>query len=53
MTTSTFLLAQTTLRNVLGTRTLGEILGARETIAGEIQLMLDNATDPWGVLASF
>lgn len=48
-TRSTKLLAQTTLRNVLGTRSLSEILMERETISQSIQQTLDEATDPWGV----
>jgi len=44
------LLAATTLRNVLGTRNLGDILSDREAIAREMQEGLDQATDPWGVL---
>jgi len=43
------LLAATTLRNVLGTMTLGEILSHRENIAREMKETLDVATDPWGV----
>ena len=43
------LLAATTLRNVLGMRNLGEILSERESIAGEMQAALDEATEPWGV----
>lgn len=35
---STRLLAQTTLRNVLGTRSLSEILSERETISQAIQV---------------
>lgn len=46
---STRLLASTTLRNVLGTKNLGEILADRETIAHIMQAALDEATDPWGV----
>lgn len=59
---STKLLAQTTLRNILGTRTLAEMLSDRENIShqmqvfrgpfetrGIFQLTLDEATDPWGV----
>ena len=46
---STRLLAQTTLRNVLGTRSLSEILSERETISNSIKSTLDEATDPWGV----
>jgi len=43
------LLAATTLRNVLGTKNLGDILSERESIAQEMQATLDEATDPWGV----
>ncbi|XP_075226721.1 band 7 protein AGAP004871-like isoform X2 [Lycorma delicatula] len=46
---STRLLAATTLRNVLGTRNLAEILSERETISHTMQTTLDEATDPWGV----
>ncbi|GLH08661.1 Mechanosensory protein 2 [Gryllus bimaculatus] len=46
---STRLLAATTLRNVLGTRNLSEILSEREAIAHTMQSSLDEATDPWGV----
>ena len=44
------LIASTTLRNVLGTKTLGEILSDTDTIAEEIKSELDLATSPWGVL---
>merc|ERR1719394_1212660 len=43
------LLAATTLRNVLGTKNLGDILSQRETIAREMQATLDDATEAWGV----
>merc|ERR1719445_1561105 len=46
---STKLLASTTLRTVLGTRNLAEILSEREAIATHLLDLLDNATDPWGV----
>jgi len=46
---STRLLAATTLRNVLGTKNLAEILSERETISQIMQSALDEATDPWGV----
>lgn len=46
---STRLLAQTTLRNVLGTKNLSEILADREHISHTMQASLDDATDPWGV----
>ena len=48
---STRLLAATTLRNVLGTRNLAEILSERESISRVMQDALDEATDPWGVKA--
>ena len=46
---STRLLAATTLRNVLGTRDLSQILSERESISHVMQASLDEATDPWGV----
>ncbi|XP_046519820.1 stomatin-like protein 3 [Equus quagga] len=46
---ATFLLAQTTLRNVLGTQTLSQILAGREEIAHSIQTILDDATELWGI----
>ena len=46
---STRLLAATTLRNVLGTRNLSEILSERESISKVMQDALDEATDLWGV----
>ncbi|CAK9796680.1 Band 7 protein AAEL010189 [Anthophora plagiata] len=46
---STKLLAQTTLRNTMGTRPLHEILSERETISGNMQVSLDEATDTWGI----
>jgi len=46
---STKLLAQTTLRNILGTKTLAEMLSDREAISHQMQSTLDEATDPWGV----
>merc|ERR1719510_1145777 len=46
---STRLLAQTTLRNILGTKNLHEILSDRESISGSMQNALDEATEPWGI----
>ncbi|XP_059912919.1 stomatin (EPB72)-like 3b [Gadus macrocephalus] len=46
---STRLLAQTTLRNVLGTKNLAELLSDREGISHSMQSSLDEATDPWGI----
>ena len=46
---STRLLASTTLRNILGTKTLAEILSDREVIGESLLTQLDTATDPWGI----
>lgn len=46
---STRLLASTTLRNMLGTKNLSEILSDREHTAHEMLYQLDMATDPWGI----
>ncbi|CAF4461121.1 unnamed protein product, partial [Rotaria sp. Silwood2] len=46
---STQLLAATTLRNILGTKTLQEILTDRENISHLMQTHLDEGTEPWGV----
>jgi len=46
---STRLLAATTLRNILGTRNLSEILAEREDIGDCMHKSLEAATDPWGV----
>lgn len=46
---STRLLAQTTLRTVLGTKSLSEILSDRENISHFMQTHLDEATDAWGI----
>ena len=43
------MLAATTLRNVLGTKNLSQILAEREAISQLMQSVLDEATDPWGV----
>ena len=50
---STKLLASTTLRTILGTKSLAEILSDRETIATDILENLDTATDPWGIKVCF
>ena len=46
---STRFLAATTLRNVLGTKNLSQILSERDTISAVMKTTLDEATDPWGV----
>ena len=42
-------LAQTTMRNAVGTVSLDELLSSREKIASEICKVIDEATDPWGI----
>ena len=42
-------LAQTTMRNAVGERTLDELLQKRNEIAGMIKIDLDAKTDPWGI----
>ena len=42
-------LTQTTLRNVVGELELDETLAARDTINSKLQLILDDATNKWGV----
>uniref|UniRef100_A0A914UP66 Band 7 domain-containing protein n=1 Tax=Plectus sambesii TaxID=2011161 RepID=A0A914UP66_9BILA len=46
---STKLLAQTTLRNALGMKTLTEMLTEREAIAQLCETILDEGTEHWGV----
>merc|ERR1719323_1378172 len=46
---STRLLTQTTLRNILGTKSLHEILSDRDSISGSMQSVLDEATTAWGI----
>ena len=42
-------LAQTTMRNAVGSVTLDELLSEREKISTEICNIIDLATDPWGI----
>ena len=37
------------MRNILGTRSLSEVLSDREAISSEMLNILDEATDPWGI----
>jgi len=45
-------LAQTTLRSVIGSGDLDELLSEREKINQELQGILDRATDGWGIKVS-
>src|SRR5918992_5314652 len=46
------LLAQTTLRDLIGQTTFDDILSKREMLNKRMQEILDAATDPWGVKVS-
>jgi erythrocyte band 7 integral membrane protein len=50
---STRLLAQTSLRNVLGTNSLAEILSNREAVSLCMREILDEATDQWLIFVLF
>ncbi|MCO5222024.1 MAG: SPFH domain-containing protein [Thermomicrobiales bacterium] len=45
-------IAQTTLRSVLGQSSLDELLAEREKINAELQRIIDEQTEPWGVKIS-
>ena len=45
-------LTQTTLRNIIGELELDETLTSRDTINNKLRLVLDEATDKWGVKAN-
>lgn len=45
-------LAQTTLRSVVGSVELDEVLSSREKINQELQKIIDDRTDPWGIKVS-
>lgn len=42
-------LAQTTMRNIVGTVSLDELLTERERLSTDICEIVDKATDPWGI----
>ena len=42
-------LAQTTMRNIVGSVSLDELLSEREKLSTEICNIVDEATDPWGI----
>jgi regulator of protease activity HflC (stomatin/prohibitin superfamily) len=45
-------LSQTTLRSIVGQVELDELLGEREKINHELQKIIDNQSDPWGIKVS-
>jgi uncharacterized membrane protein YqiK len=46
---ATSLVAQTTLRSVLGQSDLDELLSKRDELNQRLQMIIDEATEPWGV----
>jgi len=42
-------LSATTLRNIIGDLELDETLTSRDTINAQMRILLDEATDPWGI----
>lgn len=49
---ATWLLSQTTLRNVVGQSELDDVLAHRERLNEKIQTIVDEGTNPWGVKVS-
>ncbi len=49
---ATYLLAQTTLRSVVGQSELDEVLSHRERLNERVQEIVDEGTNPWGVKVS-
>jgi regulator of protease activity HflC (stomatin/prohibitin superfamily) len=50
--TATSQLSQTTLRSVLGECELDDLLAEREKINKQLQQIIDNQTEPWGIKVS-
>ena len=46
---ATSMIAQTTLRSVLGQSELDHLLSKRDEINAELQRIIDQATEPWGI----
>ena len=46
---ATALIAQTTLRSIIGQSELDELLAHRDKINRELQMVIDQHSDPWGV----
>ncbi len=46
---ATSLLSQTMLRDIVGQKSLDELLSQREELNKNIQAILDTGTDPWGI----
>jgi regulator of protease activity HflC (stomatin/prohibitin superfamily) len=48
----TYQIAQTTLRSVLGQAELDDLLSKREKLNKELQVIVDEQTEPWGIKVS-
>ncbi len=42
-------LAQTTMRDVVGEVSLDDLLSKRDSVSSKIRMIVDKATDPWGI----
>ncbi|MEK7301165.1 MAG: slipin family protein, partial [Nitrospirota bacterium] len=49
---ATSMMAQTTLRSVLGQSQLDDLLSKREQINADLQRIIDQQTEPWGIKVS-
>lgn len=49
---ATWQIAQTSLRNVIGQSHLDQLLSEREAINEKLQVIIDEATEPWGIKVS-
>jgi regulator of protease activity HflC (stomatin/prohibitin superfamily) len=49
---ATWQIAQTTLRNVIGQSELDELLAHREKVNDQLQQIIDEQTEPWGIKVS-
>jgi regulator of protease activity HflC (stomatin/prohibitin superfamily) len=47
--TATFQISQTTLRSILGQAELDDLLSGRDKINKELQIVVDEQTEPWGI----
>lgn len=52
VTSAIYQIAQTTVRNVVGQSSLDEVLSQTQDINDKIKLILDNATEKWGIYVS-
>ena len=50
--TATLQISQTTLRSILGQAELDDLLAGRDKINKELQIVIDEQTEPWGIKVS-